>query len=255
MGEIKTVANQQTVASVEPQRRTMVVTIDGPAGAGKSSVARALATRLGFSFLDTGAMYRAVALAGIQQGAIDLQDGQVHGERLAEIAQTLQIRFSDSRVFLNDEDVTAAIRTTEVTSATRYAADNMAVRRRLVELQRDIGWQTNTITEGRDQGTVVFPEAQCKIFLTASAEQRAVRRWKQLSSGGESITQAEVLAQQTQRDEQDQTREWGSLTPATDAIEVNTDDLTVEQVVNQLEAMVRQRQENWPSETDNERCR
>ena len=141
----------------------MIVTIDGPAGAGKSTVARALARRLGFRFLDTGAMYRAVALAGMRRGLDwDLPDD------LARLARKLDIHVAGERILLDGEDVTEAVRTSEVTAVTRYAADNPQVREHLVELQRALAAADNVVTEGRDQGTVAFPDAECKIFLTAS---------------------------------------------------------------------------------------
>ena len=146
----------------------MVVTIDGPAGAGKSSVARALARRLGYSFLDTGAMYRAVALAAQRRG-VPWSDSQ----GLANLTRRITIRLSDDAVFLDGEDVTRAIRSPDITEATRHVADNVPVRRQLAHLQRQIAQGGEYVTEGRDQGTVVFPDARCKIFLTASAAERA----------------------------------------------------------------------------------
>ena len=153
----------------------MIVTIDGPAGAGKSTVARALARRLGYCYLDTGAMYRAVALAGLQAG-VDWN----RPEQLAELAPTLDLRVSGARIYLRGEDVTDAVRTQEVTSVTRYAANHPQVRAHLVLLQRAVAAGRNIVTEGRDQGTVVFPQAECKIFLTAGAEERARRRQRDL---------------------------------------------------------------------------
>ena len=149
----------------------MIITIDGPAGAGKSTVARALARRLGFRFLDTGAMYRAVALAALRRGLDwDAPDD------LARLARKLDIRMVSERILLDGEDVTEAVRTSDVTAVTRYAADNPQVREFLVELQRKLAGTDNVVTEGRDQGTVAFPHAECKIFLTASREERWCRR-------------------------------------------------------------------------------
>ena len=213
----------------------MIITIDGPAGAGKSSVARALARRLGFQFLDTGAMYRAVALAGERRGL----DWDVPDD-LARLAQTLDVRALGDRILLDGEDVTEAVRTSEVTAVTRYAADNPKVRDRLVTLQRSFAAGHDTVTEGRDQGTVVFPDAKCKVFLTASPEERARRRWHDLQSQGEPVTLAQVLADQQRRDRQDASRPIGPLTPAPDAIEVSTDGLTLYQVVDKLEHLVRE---------------
>jgi CMP/dCMP kinase len=212
----------------------MIITIDGPAGAGKSSVARALARRLGFRFLDTGAMYRAVALAGMRRGI----DWDWPAE-LARIAREVEIRVDGERICLDGEDVSEAIRTTDVTAVTRYAADNPQVREHLVALQRAVAGQQNIVTEGRDQGTVVFPQAECKIFLTASAQERARRRLGDLQSQGEPATFEQVLAAQERRDREDATRAVGPLLPAADAVQVCTDGMTLEQVVARLESLVR----------------
>ena len=214
----------------------MIVAIDGPAGAGKSSIARRLAERLGFQFLDTGAMYRAVALAAIRQGLAERD-----GERIARLAESLSIELRHERTILNGEDVSAAIRTSEVSAAVYLAADNVAVRRRLVELQRQIADDRDTVTEGRDQGTVAFPHAECKIFLTASPEERARRRCEELKARGEPATFDEVLAQQQDRDRRDAARPVGTLLKAADALEVITDGLTPEEVVGRLERIVRAR--------------
>lgn len=214
----------------------MIITIDGPAGAGKSTVARALAGRMGFRFLDTGAMYRAVALAGLRRGLDwDLPDD------LARLARTLDLQAVGDRILLDGEDVTEMVRTSEVTAVTRYAADNPEVRAHLVRLQRALAGEDDVVTEGRDQGTVAFPDAECKIFLTASPEERARRRWRDLQRQGEPVTQAQVLATQERRDHEDASRTVGPLVPAADAIEVRTDGLTIEQVVDTLELFVRQR--------------
>jgi CMP/dCMP kinase len=214
----------------------MVVAIDGPAGAGKSTIARRLAERLGFAFLDTGAMYRAVALAALRHGF-----GENDAARIADLAQVLTIDFDGTRTLLDGEDVSQAIRTSEVSAAVYLAADNVAVRRRLVELQRAIGANRDLVTEGRDQGTVAFPQAECKIFLTASPTERARRRFEELQARGEPATFEEVLAQLSQRDERDAARPVGALLKAADAIEVCTDGLSLEQVVERLEGIVGER--------------
>ncbi len=217
----------------------MIITIDGPAGAGKSTVARALAGRLGFRYLDTGAMYRAVALAGLRRG-VDWN----RPEQLAKLAAELSIELAGDRIVLDGEDVTETVRSLEVTAVTRHAADNPQVRRLLAELQRSAAVGENLVTEGRDQGSLVFPDAECKIFLTASARERAKRRLADLTAQGEPKPLEEVLRDLDRRDRQDASRPVGPLVRPADAIEVDTDGLTVEQTVDRLETVVRRRQAN-----------
>lgn len=212
----------------------MIVTIDGPAGAGKSTVAHQLARRLGFRFLNTGAMYRAVALAALR-AELPLDDE----DALVGLAKTLSIDVDDGHVRLDGEDVSAAIRDPEVTAAVRYAANNPGVRAILVELQRQIAADVNVVTEGRDQGTIVFPQATCKFYLTASPEERARRRLADLAAAGKATSLEDVLQQQNDRDHNDANREHGPLAQATDAVEVPTDGLELEEVVSRLEALVR----------------
>lgn len=214
----------------------MIITIDGPAGSGKSSTAKALARRLGFRYLDTGAMYRAVALAVLQRG-LDWDQA----DDIARLARRLDIRLVGEQVFLDGEDVTEAIRSSEVTAVTRYVADNPQVREHLVQQQRELAGKDDIVTEGRDQGTVAFPEAECKFFLTAGAEERARRRFRDLQAQGEPVSLEQVLTAQQRRDEEDAARPVGALRPAPDAIEVSTDSLTLEEVVERLMAIVNQK--------------
>ena len=214
----------------------MIITIDGPAGAGKSTVARRLAARLGFGFLDTGAMYRAVAWAGMRCG-VDWQQP----DQLADLAERLDMRFDGERIFVGGEDASQAIRTVDVTAVTRYAADNPRVRSRLVELQRQIGAAQNIVTEGRDQGTVVFPQAQCKFFLTASPAERARRRVAEMQAKGIPADYDAILAAQQRRDAEDATRAVGAMIRADDAVEFITDGLSIDQVVERLVEIVQKR--------------
>lgn len=217
----------------------MIVTIDGPAGAGKSSISRRLANSLGFSFLDTGAMYRVIALQGLR-AKVDWADEQ----QLVKLARSAKIHLADSTVELDGEDVSQEIRTQRVTEVTRYAANNVGVREELVRMQREIASGQDIVTEGRDQGTLVFPNAQCKIFLTASPEERARRRVHDLASRGESVSFEDVLQQQTKRDQEDSQREVGPLLKAEDAIEVLTDGMSEAEVLEKLIEIVGRRCQN-----------
>ncbi len=214
----------------------MIVTLDGPAGAGKSTAARALAERLGFRFLDTGAMYRAVALAAVQQG-LSWNDPAA----LVALARRVQIELSDRQVLLDGSDVTTQIRRPEITALTKHAAGNAGVREHLSALQRQFAAGGSIVTDGRDQGTVVFPQAECKIYLTASPEERARRRRSELAAGGDAIPVDEVLRQQAERDLSDSTRTIGPLAAADDSITFYTDGLSETEVVDKLEALVRER--------------
>lgn len=220
----------------------MVVTIDGPAGAGKSSAARELARRLGFRFLDTGSMYRAVTFAAMERG-IDLTDSAA----LEQVAGEIDLALNGDRVLVDGRDVTREIRTFEITTSTRYAADCPKVRERLVEQQRRVAECGDVVTEGRDQSTVVFPDAECKIFLTASEEVRAERRFLDLVDRGEHVTRTDVLQKQRIRDDGDSNRAVGALLKANDAIEVSTDGLSRGQVVDRLMEIVAERRTSTPT--------
>lgn len=214
----------------------MIVTIDGPAGAGKSSVSRELAQRLGFRFLDTGAMYRAVALAVLEQ-QVDWNDRPM----VEAVAHAARIEVTDDAILLNGRDVSQEIRTPQVTAAIHHVADNPVIRGLMVDLQRRLASTSDTVTEGRDQGTVAFPHAECKIYLTASPEERARRRVQDLAERGVEASLEEVLAQQMERDHRDSTRPVGRLMQTPDMVELVTDGMTPAEVVDRLEAIVRQR--------------
>lgn len=211
----------------------MIVTIDGPAGTGKSTVARILADRLGFEFLNTGAMYRAVAYACLQKH-LDLANERAIGD----VTECLEITFSRNRLILNGSDVTDAIRGQEVTQSASIVAENPAVRRRLVELQRSFGQGSHLVTEGRDQGTTVFPNAEYKFFLTASREERAKRRQRELEENGSFISLADLIEQQDLRDRRDEGRACSPLRPAADARVIDTTEMTLSDVAGHLEQLV-----------------
>ncbi len=211
----------------------MIVTIDGPAGAGKSSIAFQVADRLGFEFLDTGAMYRAVTLGAIQT-EIPLDDA----EALTEFAASVELQWKDQRVSLNGKDVSQEIRTPTVTQAIRHLADIPSVREQLSRQQRKIADGRNIVTEGRDQGTDVFPNAECKIFLTASPEERARRRQLQLAEQGRVLTIDEILAAQNQRDLEDRMRDVGRLRAAADAVVVESDGMSSDEVLERVLSIV-----------------
>jgi CMP/dCMP kinase len=201
----------------------MVVAIDGPAGAGKSSVARALARALGFTYLDSGAMYRAVGLMT-----------QRHGGAASEQARKLEIHVGD-RVIANGEDVTEAIRAPEVSEAASRVATNDAVRAALVEKQRELLAGGDWVAEGRDIGTVVVPDAAVKVFLTASPEERARRRAAELGTDVETVQRDQAL-----RDAQDESREQSPLMVAPGAIELDTTGLSLDDVVERIVELVRE---------------
>ena len=216
-----------------PPSEPPVVTSDGPAGAGKSTVARALAKRLDWHFLDTGAMYRCVALAALRRRTNWEDPTELEG-----LVDSLAIVFDGGRVLLDEEDVTHSIRQPEVTEIIHRVADPPGVRERLIALQRRAAAAGPTVTEGRDQGTLAFPAASCKIFLTASAEERARRRQGELAASGQQVSFEEVLSQQRDRDRRDQEREVGRLQRADDAIELVTDGMSQQEVVERLVSIV-----------------
>jgi cytidylate kinase len=214
----------------------MIITIDGPAGAGKSSAARRLAQRLDFEVLDTGAMYRAVGLAALRTH-ISLTDAST----LEQLLQTLRLEMPPGKVLLNGEDVTLLIRTGEASNASSVVAAVPVVRRYLVQWQRDISRGRNMVCEGRDQGTVVFPDALCKFFLVADPLERVRRRQRELEARGEVVDRDQLVRAVEERDRRDAGRDLAPMRPAEDAVLLDTTRLGLDEVVDRMEAEVRRR--------------
>lgn len=217
---------------------TTAIAIDGPAGAGKSTVARAVAKQLGYIYVDTGALYRTIGLYMLEN-EIPPEDGEKVTAALPRIRVKLTYQEGEQRVLLNRRDVTEEIRTDAVSMASSTVSALPAVRSFLLELQRDLAQRSNVVMDGRDIGTVVLPEAQVKIFLTASAEERAQRRYKENQAKGMSGSYEQVLAAIKSRDEQDMNRETAPLKQAQDAFYLDTTNNTREQSVERILALVR----------------
>lgn len=213
-----------------------IIAIDGPAGAGKSTIARRVAARLGFTYIDTGAMYRALALWALRQN-LDVSD--MHRMEQLALAADIGLDSANALVFLNGENVTEQIRTAEVSEAASRIAAIPAVRREMVEKQRAIGASQNVVMEGRDIGTVVFPEANVKIFLDAHPGTRVSRRHAQTGGG-----KSEIAGEMEERDRRDATRPDSPLAQAPDAIYVDSTSLTIEEVEQEILRLVRARISN-----------
>jgi CMP/dCMP kinase len=209
----------------------MVIAIDGPSGAGKSSVARGVAAALGFTFLDSGAMYRSVALAALES-EVDLDDPEAMGK----LARSLELGASDRRIGPDGRDITEALRSAEVTAAASRAAVHPEVRAAMVERQRALIATGRYVAEGRDIGTVVSPDAPLKVYLTASDEERARRR---AAETGEPV--ADVLASQRHRDSRDRSRPHGALRPAPDSVRLDTTGVALDEVVARVVELARER--------------
>jgi len=219
-----------------------IVTIDGPSGAGKSTISKLLAARLQYTYLDTGAMYRVVGLQVIRAG-LDLEV-QGAGEKLATLLAALDMTLAsgeegrETRAFLDGKDVSDAIRTPEMAMVASRVSAQAQVRKKLTEMQRIIGNNGAIVAEGRDMGTVVFPDAMHKFFLDASPEERAKRRQKQLAENGQKIEYQEILAQIQKRDADDSSRALAPLKPAEDAVIVDSSNMSIEEVVSFMLAAI-----------------
>lgn len=211
----------------------MVIAIDGPSGAGKSTLAKRLARDLGFMYLDTGAMYRALALKILRRG-IDLANGEALGEIVARTEIDLRSQHDQIRVLLDGEDVSSLIRTPQVSQMASKASALKVVRQRMLELQRALGCRGNVVAEGRDIGTVVFPRADVKIYLHASAEERGRRRYTELRAGGQEVSLAETIREMQERDQRDSGRALAPLRRAEDAVAIDSSALPANAVAQRV---------------------
>ena len=215
-----------------------IVTIDGPAGAGKSTISRMVAQNLGYNRLDTGAMYRAVAWL-LNKDDVDITDT----DTVSQICQTCHIRFGGERIFINESDVTDLIRTPEMDMLASRVSGIPVVRERLAGMQKEIGRRGRCVAEGRDMGTVVFPDAKYKFFLTATPEERARRRKKQLEIAGEIVLYEIILKQIIERDRADSNRSMSPLKPASDAILVDSTSFSPSEVVDIILAEIKKKRD------------
>jgi len=214
----------------------LIVAIDGPGGSGKTTVAKLVAKKLGFFYLDTGAIYRALTLKLMKEG-VSLNDPLA----VSQAIDRTSIEFRDDRVFLDGEDVTLAIRDPEVDRVVSLVAKIPVVREKLLPLQRELVKGRNSVVEGRDMGTVVFPEAEVKVFLTASLSERASRRWRELLSKGKDASLEDVLNDLKRRDDIDSNRDVAPLKVAPDAVIIDTTYKSVDEVVEEVVQLVLQR--------------
>lgn len=216
------------------------IAIDGPAGAGKSTVAKQVADQLGYVYIDTGAMYRAITLKALQKGI------NVHNEeQLAALLEQSEIRLEagidGQKVYIDNEDVTSAIRVREVTNQASVVASHEKIRLALQQLQRELARTKGVVMDGRDIGTYVLPDAEVKIFLSASITERAQRRFLELQQKGQPVSLSELQEEIRKRDERDSQREVAPLRKAEDALEIDSTGLTIEQVVQQIVGTVQQK--------------
>ncbi len=213
--------------------RRLRVAIDGPAGAGKSTVARTVAKRLGYIYLDTGAMYRALAITAVERG-VPLDNG----EALGAMARSLKIRVAEDagvfRVWVDEKELTSKLRDPETDKAVKYLAMHRPVREVLVSIQRNLAAKGGIVMEGRDITSVVLPDAEVKVFLTAALRERARRRWRELQAKGLDVPWEEVLDELQKRDDKDLERDWGRLVKVEDAVLVDTTGMTLQEACEEI---------------------
>ena len=224
-----------------------IITIDGPSGAGKSTISKLLAAKLHYTYLDTGAMYRVVGLQ-VERAGLDLE-AEGAREDLVQLLAGLDMTLApgeegkDTKAFLNGEDVSDAIRTPEMAMVASRVSAQAEVRKKLTEMQRTIGKNGAIVAEGRDMGTIVFPDAMHKFFLDASPEERAQRRQKQLAENGQKVEFQEILAQIQKRDRADSGRSLAPLQPAEDAVIIDSSEMSIDEVVSFMLAAVNKKQQ------------
>ena len=222
-----------------------IITIDGPSGAGKSTISKLLAGRRHYTYLDTGAMYRVVGLQ-VERSGLDIEAGGA-SKKLEQLLAGLDLALApgeegrETRAFLGGEDVSAEIRTPEMGMVASRVSAEPEVRKKLTEMQRTIGNNGEIVAEGRDMGTIVFPDARHKFFLDATPEERALRRQKQLAESGQKIEYQELLAQIKKRDRDDSSRSLAPLKPAEDAVVIDSSEMSIDEVVSFMLAAIKEK--------------